>query len=133
MRSLAGIWSGIAVTFGGMSWDAQWHAGGNAHGGTPPPPHFLLLAGLALLTISSWRGAGRAEGRVQDYLRAVAIAGGVGLTGQVGDELLHMLGVESALVGLAHLAATLGFLVATISAVVASIGMLRSEIGGSTA
>ena len=131
MRSIAGLWLGLSTVFAGMAWDAEWHAAGNTHAGSVAPPHLLMLVGIAIVTAAAVRGYRRADGqergRVQTYLGAVALGGGLGVLGRVGDELLHVLEGPGGLVAIAHLAADVGVLVAAVGGVVATVAAVRSS------
>lgn len=130
MRSIAGIWLGVATTFAGMTWDARWHAAGGTHEGVVPP-HLLILAGVAIVFVAAARGRRGAEGRLRTYLGAVALASGIALAGEAADQIMHLLYVEGAAVALAHLASTFGFLSALFVAVMATATTVRGAVAES--
>lgn len=132
MRSIAGIWLGVATTFAGNAWDAQWHAAGGTDAGGVPPPHLLIVLGIAILFASAERGRRDADGRVRTYLTALALASGVAFAGQAGDVILHAAGVEGTANGLAHLAGSLGFLGALFVAVMATVAAVTASRGEPT-
>lgn len=130
-RGKVGVWLGVLLVFLGSAWDAQWHARGVPHDQLYLP-HFVAIAGLLVAAAAAAYGRRTADGFDQVAFDVASVAAGIGAVASVVDEINHIRGVhEGVIIGLAHLASSLGTLTVLSAAIVLALSgparLIREE------